>query len=302
MEKPRLSAFFWFLINSLNEILMRKNFIYAILIFLTVSCARNTRLQEPYSFEKWKEAKLVWSDEFDGTEVDTAKWVFQTGDHGWGNNELQDYRPFDSGNTVVEKGKLSITAKLVGEGQNVGDYTSARLNSKAFFKYGRMEIRAKMPDYVGAGLWPAIWMLGEAFRKGRGWPESGEIDIMEYLSHQPDSVLVTIHTKANNHMNGTQIGSGPIALPTTEEAFHNYGILWEEEVLHFYIDEIENIVLTFERPENYTNDNWPFDKPFYLLINIAIGGNLGGIKGVDDGIFPATMDIDYVRVWQIDTQ
>ncbi|MEX0721881.1 MAG: glycoside hydrolase family 16 protein [Balneolaceae bacterium] len=212
----------------------------------------------------------------------------------------QNYTPLEYGNSTISNGQLHITAKLEGEGQNVGDYTSSRLNSQKSFTYGRMEIRAKIPDYAGKGLWPAIWMLGENIRHGEGWPDSGEIDIMEYVSYNPDSVVVSIHSLANNHKDKTQISSGFTALPTIEEEFHNYGILWEEESLKFYIDDIDNILLTFNRPEDYNRENWPFDKPHFFLLNMAVGGDWGGVEGVDDSIFPATFDIDYVRVWQLE--
>lgn len=271
--------------------------LFTIFLFLITAC--NEPSQTEYDFSKWDSAELVWSDEFDGTEVDTSKWIFEEGDWGWGNNELQDYQPIEANNATVKNGILSITAELEGEGQSVGDYTSARLNSKQAFLYGRLEIRAKMPEHKGNGVWPALWMLGEPFRNGGGWPRSGEIDIMEYVSYRPDSTLVTIHTTANNHIDGTQVSSGFIALPTIEEEFHNFGILWEEDVLHFYVDEIDNILLTFNRPAIHNQENWPFDNPFYFLMNIAVGGNLGGAKGVDDSIFPSTMQVDYVRVWQL---
>ena len=268
-----------------------------ILFFLFVaSCAPE---QESYDFSKWEIAELGWNDEFDGTEVDTTVGYFEEGDWGWGNNELQDYQAFEAGNATVEDGILSITAKLEGDGQNVGDYTSARINSIDAFTYGRLEIRAKMPTHEGNGVWPAIWMLGDMFRDRGGWPRSGEIDIMEYVSYRPDSTLVTIHTIANNHIDGTQVSSDFVPLPSIEEEFHNFGILWEENVLHFYIDEIENVLLTFNRPYIHNQKNWPFDKPFYFILTIAVGGNLGGVKGVDDSIFPSTMQVDYVRVWQL---
>ncbi len=274
---------------------MKKLFILFILGLLYNGC----QPQEPYDFSKWEQAELVWSDEFNGSEVNKSEWIFEEGDWGWGNNELQDYQPKEAGNAIVKDGLLHIISKKTGEGQNVGDYTSARLNSRKSFKYGRMEIRAKMPELKGNGVWPAIWMLGEPFREGNGWPDSGEIDIMEYVSYRPDSVLVTIHTNANNHVDGTQVSSDFVPLPTIEEEFHNFGILWEEDVLHFYVDEIENVLLTFNRPGFSNKDNWPFDEPFYFLLNIAVGGNLGGVKGVNDSIFPSTMQIDYVRVWQL---
>jgi beta-glucanase (GH16 family) len=276
---------------------MKKIFIASIfstLIVMIFGCAE----QKENNQEKWENAKLVWSDEFEGESIDTTKWVFERGAHGWGNNEWQDYKPLDHGNATVSDGKLHITVKLEGEGQQVGDYTSARMNSTESFTYGRMEVRAKIPDYEGEGIWPAIWMLGENIDE-IGWPNSGEIDIMEYVSYNPDSVVFSIHSVANNHRDGTQVSSDFVSLPTIEEEFHNYGILWEEEVLHFYIDEVDNVVLSFERPEQYNQDNWPFDKPFYFLMNIAVGGDWGGLEGVDDSIFPATMDIEYVRVWQL---
>lgn len=264
-----------------------------LLLFILANCRPDTT-----TATKWDEAELVWADEFDGETIDTTKWLFQEGDHGWGNQEWQDYQPFGSDNAYVEDGKLHIVARLKGEGQNVGDYTSARMNSKQSFTYGRMEIRAKMPNHQGNGIWPALWMLGRNIGEV-GWPNCGEIDIMEYISSKPDSTLQTIHTVANNHMNGTQISTGFFELKTIEEQFHNYGILWTEESLKFYIDDPSNITLTFDRPEEYNQDNWPFDKPFYFLMNIAVGGGLGGLKGVDDSIFPATMEVDYVRVWQL---
>lgn len=246
----------------------------------------------------WDQASLVWSDEFEGAEIDTSKWRFETGDHGWGNREWQDYQPFGSDNAFLKDGRLHIVARKVGEGQKAGDYTSARLNSKASFLYGRIEIRAKMPDYKGPGIWPALWTLGDNIQYV-GWPTSGEIDILEYVSWRPDSILVTIHSEANNHMNGTQIGSGFVPLPTAEEEFHNYGILWQKDKLQFYVDSPDNVLLSVDRPEDPDQENWPFSDPHYLLMNIAVGGNLGGVEGVDDSIFPATMQIDYVKIWQL---
>lgn len=256
---------------------------------------QNNQGMDPHHPGYWENAELIWSDEFEGDEIDLDKWKSQTGSHGWGNNEWQNYT--DGDNVEVSNGLLKITAEKRGEGQKVGDYTSARLNSRETFTYGRLEIRAKMPDWKGNGLWPAIWMLGENIGTA-GWPRCGEIDIMEYVSFDPGQVHVSIHSFANNHVKGTQITSGPMVLDTIEETFHNYGILWSEQYIKFYIDEIDNVVLTFNRPETDNEDNWPFDKPFYFLLNIAVGGNWGGQNGVDDSIFPATMEIDYVRVYQ----
>jgi beta-glucanase (GH16 family) len=154
-----------------------------------------------------------------------------------------------------------------------------------------------MPDSKGPGLWPAIWMLGKNIETV-GWPKCGEIDIMEYVSYEPNKVHQTIHSQANNHSIGTQITSGPRTLETIEEEFHNYGILWTNEGLKFYVDEIDNVLLFFPRPAASTENNWPFSQPFYLLLNMAVGGNWGGLEGVDDSIFPAVMEVDYVRIYQ----
>lgn len=244
----------------------------------------------------WGRATLVWSDEFDGNSLSKANWKFETGQNGWGNNELQNYVAND--NVEVSDGTLKIIAMKVGDGQSVGDYTSTRLNSKKSFVYGRMEIRAKLPEARGNGLWPALWMLGDNISTV-GWPACGEIDIMEYVSYDPNTVHFTIHSTANNHVDGTEASSGPVELESAEEDFHNYGMLWSEEYMKFYIDDIENIIFTFRRPKDYNESNWPFSKPFYFLMNIAVGGNWGGKEGVDDTIFPSTMEIDYVRVYQV---
>jgi len=126
-----------------------------------------------------------------------------------------------------------------------------------------------------------------------------EIDMMEYVSYDPNMVHFTIHSTANNYIDGTQASSGPIALETIQEEFHNYGLLWSEKYLKFYIDDIDNISFTFQKPRSFNANNWPFSKPFYFLMNIAVGGNWGGLEGVNDDIFPAIMEVDYVRVYQV---
>lgn len=253
---------------------------------------QNTR--DVYSPDYWDDADLVWSDEFDGTTISTENWAFETGDHGWGNNELQNY--MESGNAEVSDGILRITAKKETSGP--ANYSSARMNSKRAFTFGKIEFRAKMPDLKGKGIWPALWMLG-ANISNVGWPACGEIDIMEYVSYLPNTTHFSIHSTANNHVNGTQVTSGPLSLETIEEEFHVYGFLWTDKYLKFYIDDVDNIKLTFNSPTNANAENWPFDQPFYFLMNIAVGGNWGGVEGVEDTIFPATMEVDYVRVYQV---
>lgn len=239
---------------------------------------------------------LVWYDEFEGTTVNSDKWSFETGQHGWGNNEWQNYT--NGSNSTISNGKLCITARKTGTGQKVGDYSSSRMNSKQSFTYGRFEIRAKMPDYKGPGLWPAIWMLGESIKNGRDWPLCGEIDIMEYVSFDPNHVSCAIHTESNNHRKGNAISSGHVSLESAEEEYHIYGLLWTKQWLKFYRDDIENVILTYKRPNNYTKENWPYDEPAFVLLNVAVGGDYGGVNGVDDSVFPASMDVDYVRVYQ----
>ncbi len=240
--------------------------------------------------------ELVWSDEFESGELDNEKWVHETGASGWGNDELQNYT--DGENTSVSDGTLKITVRKTGTGQNLGDYTSSRINGTDSFTYGRLEVRAKMPDYKGPGLWPAIWMLGRSIREGTSWPLCGEIDIMEYVSWNPDHFSTAIHTESNNHTIGNAITAG-VSLPSIEEEFHTYGFIWTYTYLKFYIDSVDNIILTYNKPGSYNQDNWPFDQPFYFLFNIAVGGTYGGVEGVDDDIFPAVMEIDHVHVYQL---
>jgi beta-glucanase (GH16 family) len=281
---------------------------FGLLIFL-FGCNEGTRVNdntEPSLFQAQRstplvggvegEWNLVWSDEFDGNSVDLEKWSFETGQHGWGNNEWQNYT--NGENATVSDGTLKIIAEKVGPGQKAGDYTSSRMNSKQSFTYGKIEISAKMPDHKGKGLWPAIWMLGDSIRGGGKWPDCGELDILEYVSFNEDTVHCAIHTKANNHKDNTQLDFHQ-KLETAEEKFHVYGLIWEEDQLIFYTGNPTNVKMTFDRPEDFTAANWPFDKPEFLLLNMAVGGGWGGKEGVEDEkIFPATMEVDYVRVFQ----
>ncbi len=235
--------------------------------------------------------KLVWSDEFNGTSVNTNDWTFETGASGWGNNELQNYT--DGDNVSFSDGKLIITAKKVDENQVAGSYTSTRIitKGKKEFTYGKMEIRAKLPS--GKGIWPAIWMLGGDIST-IGWPACGEIDIMEYVGYQPNTVHATVHTNAGSGGNGD---GNSKTLETAEEEFHIYGLLWTEKEMVFYTDDPENVTHTYN-PTDKNDNNWPFYKPQFFILNIAVGGNWGGVQGIDNSIFPQTMEIDYVRVYQ----
>jgi beta-glucanase (GH16 family) len=247
------------------------------------------KLAEHRNNSKWKH--LVWSDEFNYTGLpDERKWDYDTGGHGWGNHELQYYTKADSSNVWVSKGSLHLNARQQQMGEN--RYTSARLvtRDKAEFTYGKIEMRAKLPE--GRGLWPAFWMLGINIREA-GWPACGEIDIMEHVGFEPDSVFGTIHTKAYNHMIGTQKGKKAfIDKPYAE--FHVYSLEWTPDEMLFMLDgKVYNHIIN----EHKTKDEWPFDDPHYMLLNIAVGGDLGGKRGVDDSYLPATMVVDYVRVF-----
>ena len=243
--------------------------------------------------KNWKfETTPVWSDDFNYTGLpDATKWGYDLGGSGWGNNELEYYT--DSlNNAKVENGKLIITAIK----QNLGgrNYTSARLvtKNKGDFLYGRVEVRAKLP--AGRGTWPAIWMLPTDWAYG-GWPKSGEIDIMEHVGYDPGKVLFSIHTEAYNHAIGTQ-KSGGLYIPTALTDFHNYRLDWTPYAVRGYYDD--QLVFTFVN-EGLGSAKWPFDKRFHLLINLAIGGNWGGAQGVDDSIFPVSLEVEHVRVYKM---
>jgi len=241
--------------------------------------------------------KLVWSDEFNISGLpDNTKWSYDVGSGcpqncGWGNNELQFYTVSRKENARVEKGYLIIEAHK--EGYESRNYTSARLvtKEKGSWKYGRVEVKAKLP--AGTGMWPAIWML-PAYSKYGSWPHSGEIDIVEFVGYVPDSIYGTVHTGAYNGMRNTQKG-GRIHRTDLSSAFHVYAAEWTEASISFFIDGEK--YFSFRNEKNGTAA-WPFDQSFYLIMNIAVGGNWGGKKGVDNLIFPQRMEVDYVRVYQ----
>ena len=157
--------------------------------------------------------------------------------------------------------------------------------------YGRMEIRARLPE--GVGIWPAIWMLGSNFSTA-GWPACGEMDIMEYVGFEPNKVFSTVHTPEGHGVGGN--GSSMI-VETCEEDFHVYGLDWTADALSFWVDNPENIVHAYA-PEVKTPENWPFDQPAFFILNVAVGGTWGGAQGIDNSIFPQSMEVDYVRVYQ----
>ncbi len=245
-------------------------------------------LDDPGYFSKFG---LVWADEFDGDAVNTNNWAFETGAGGWGNNELQNYT--NGSNTEVKDGILTITALKVDDYKVAGSYTSSRIITKGKheFTYGKMEIRAQLPS--GKGIWPAIWMLGNDIGTA-GWPACGEIDIMEYVGYMPNTIYATVHTPAGYGSNGS---GNSRALQSAEEDYHIYGLMWTEKEMIFYVDDINNITFRYA-PTYKTAENWPFDKPQFFILNVAVGGNWGGAQGIDNSIFPQSMHIDYVHVYQ----
>jgi len=238
--------------------------------------------------------KLVWSDEFEKAGLpDPTKWAYDIGGNGWGNNELQYYTDKRMENARIENGKLVIEARK--EDYQSRKYTSARLLTmgKTTWKYGRVEVMAKLPK--GVGTWPAIWMLGENIGTA-GWPKCGELDIMEHVGYDEGIVHGTAHTLDYNHTKGTQ-KEGKVTVKNVTSEFHLYAIEWTDKEINFFVDE-QKYYIVQRSVLGGSEAQWPFDQPFFLILNLAVGGNWGGLKGVDDSIWPQRMEVDYVRIYQ----
>lgn len=247
----------------------------------------------------WGEYQLVWSDEFDGTNLNTDVWNIEVNGSGGGNQEKQYYTDRPE-NLRVEGGNLVIEARK--EEYNNREYTSARINSrdKRYFKYGKIEARIMFPK--GGGTWPAFWMMGNDYRQV-GWPKCGEIDIIEHVGNQPRMASFAVHTPNKNGSRGNN-WSVRSYMDGLEENYHIYGIEWLEDDfngmdrIYFTIDG-EQLAMIQEEAE-HVDDNyyWPFNKDHFIILNLALGGSMGG--NVDDAIFasPVLMKVDWVRVWQ----
>ncbi|MXW84076.1 MAG: family 16 glycosylhydrolase [Rhodothermaceae bacterium] len=238
--------------------------------------------------------ELIWNDEFDYTGLpDSTRWSYDVGGHGWGNQEDQFYTENREENARADGDHLIIEARK--EDWRGRSYTSARLVSKhkGDWTYGRIEVRAQLPS--GRGTWPAIWMLPTNSHYGNGgWPDTGEIDIMEHVGFDQDLIHATIHTDAYNHMIGTQRG-GSKRVTGASDNFHVYAVEWSPRKMVFSIDGVD--FWTYSKGlSNW--QGWPFDLDFHLIMNIAIGGAWGGAQGIDDSIFPQQMLIDHVRVYR----
>ena len=268
------------------------------ILILFITC------QEPKSSEKqpvvneWDKegGALVWNDEFDGPALNLEKWSYEIGGHGWGNNELQYYSDDDS-TAFIQDGKLVIRADLVPQGTGSSDnlryFSSARLRTsgKGDWRYGRIEVKAKLA--LGQGIWPAIWMLPTDWMYG-GWPESGEIDIMEHVGYDPGRVHGSIHTGSYNHKINTQRGGSKL-LDKISSKFYVYAIEWYEDRIDFLIDDSK--YFSFQNDGKNDFNTWPFNQRFHLLINIAVGGDWPGSPD-ETTQFPTEMEVEYVRVYE----
>ncbi len=274
-------------------------FLFSLAVASLSSCSKPEEVAG-CRFPEANELRLVWSDEFDGAALDTTKWSFDLGDGcqlgpdlcGWGNNELQYYTSREE-NIFVNDGLLTIRARreipsYLGQHQ----YTSARIVTKykGDWKYGKMDIRARMP--IGQGLWPAIWMLPTDNAYGE-WPRSGEIDIMEYLGHRPDEVLGTIHYGNDGWGYNSQYYT--LEEGSFYNGFHEFTLWWSEDCILFQVDG-KDIGVPNTR-STVLPSTWPFDEYFHMILNVAVGGNLPGNPNASTQ-FPQVMEVDYVRVYQ----
>jgi beta-glucanase (GH16 family) len=278
---------------------MKTNIVFCLLLLAAtaigsgMSCSRLWGKGQAGDFDT-----LVWADEFDYSGLpDSTRWGYDLGDGcpnlcGWGNAELQYYTA-DAANARVENGNLVIECHRRARAGR--DYTSARLVSrdKGDWKYGRIEVRAKLPQ--GRGTWPAIWMLPTRSTYG-GWPNCGEIDIMEHVGYAPDSLFATVHTGKYNHLSGTQKGVRAKWPEPLENVFRVYSIEWDMEKIGFFADGKR--YFHYAREAGAGPESWPFDQQFHLILNLAVGGNWAGKYGIDETIWPQRMEIDYVRVYQ----
>ena len=236
-----------------------------------------------------------WNDEFNSDSLNDRYWNIEIRWPGFVNNESQSYTDSDA-NIFLENGNLYIRAlKDNPFDPNQPAYTSGRINTKekVELQYGFWEIRAKLPR--GVGTWPAIWMLN-SYIDSLGWPNCGEIDIMEHVGYDPDHIFFSMH---NANLYGDIHGTnqqGIYELEGIENDFHTYSVEWDSSFVRAYFDG--NLFFNYSKPEIHDINSWPYDNPFFLIINLAIGGEWGGQQGIDNSIFPATFTIDYVRIFK----
>jgi beta-glucanase (GH16 family) len=233
---------------------------------------------------------IVWHDEFDGPELDLKNWTFDLGGGGWGNQEWEAYTDRPE-NVRVEKGMLVIEARKEEATFSGRPYSSARIKTQGLhaWQYGRIEARLKLP--YGQGIWPAFWMLGENINT-KGWPGGGEIDTLEFIGREPDHIYATVH--APGYSGGKGVGSNlVVSADSLRNDFHVYAIEWEENEIRWYFDDQEYFKLTAEDVPG----EWIFDHPFFIILNLAVGGGWPGYPN-DTTVFPQFLHVDYVRVYQ----
>ena len=260
--------------------------------------ANNYSVDEPMPLPA--DAKLVWSDEFDGTALDASKWGYDNSrnETGWYNGELEYYgqRPENvrvgNGQLIIEARHEKLNPRQFPDygGQS---YTSGKIwtKGKASWTYGYYEVRAKLP--CARGTWPAIWLMPEG---DYPWPDGGEIDVMEQVGSQPEVVHGTVHSALFVHTKGTQRGA-ELKVPGDCDTFHNYQLEWTPDTIRIGVDGRAYMKVRNDQPGG--EGAWPFHHPFYLILNLAMGGNWAAAKGMDDAALPQRMLVDYVRVYQL---
>lgn len=240
--------------------------------------------------------QLVWNDEFnEGSELNSKDWRHEVQKSGWVNNELQNYVNGSVGGkrvTEIADGRLYIHCFKDSDGKIYSGRVYAHEGEG--WKYGIIEARIKLPK--GKGTWPAFWMMPcNNDYNANPWPKCGEIDIMEEVGVDANQTSSSLHTQAYNHTKNTQKTAARYT-DGAEDGFHVYRLEWTEDYIKTYVDG--NLLLSFDNDKKGNVDTWPYDKPFYVILNLAWGGDWGGYKGVDESALPATMEVDYVRVFQ----
>jgi beta-glucanase (GH16 family) len=265
---------------KLNSVTFIISILFLSALFILGGCEDSSELED-------RTYQLVWQDEFDTDgALDGSKWAFDLGAGGWGNNELQTYTN-DPQNVIIEDGYLKITAI-----NNGGSFSSARIKTQGLFarKYGRFEARIKTP--YGPGMWPAFWMLGENIETVP-WPQCGEIDIMELRGQEPHIIHGTIH--GPGYSGGNPVTkSYALVNGRFDVDFHLFAVEWDKDKIDFFVDDY--LYQRIERKD--VPGEWVYDQPFFILLNVAVGGNYVGFP-TSQTPFPQTMTVDYVRVYQI---
>lgn len=259
-----------------------------LLPFYAAACSALSPIIQPTPIADLDGWNLIWHDEFDGQKINSQNWTYDLGAGGWGNGESQFYTSRPE-NARIENGNLVIEARQ--EKYEDSYYTSARLKTQGLqtFQYGRIEARLKVPE--GKGFWPAFWMLGASFN-GSNWPVCGEIDIMEYIGKEPDLIFGTLHGPGYSGALGFSKWNRQTY--NIADDYHTYAIEWEADEIRWYYDGVQYHTVT---RLDIGEREWVFTQPFFIILNLAVGGQLPGPVGLDT-VFPAQYLVDYVRVYQ----